>query len=90
MRISVSGTKGFPRSGARDAVRATLPGLDTCLMCHQEPVTESPEEEKIRAFAAAGQAGQGDKNRAGKNEFACADHDFGPFGACCCGVSGLP
>ena len=42
-------------SGARDAVQATLPGLDTCLMCHQEPVTESAEEEKIRAFAAAGE-----------------------------------
>lgn len=42
-------------AGARDQVRATLPGLDTCLLCHQEAVTENPEEEKIRAFAAAGQ-----------------------------------
>jgi hypothetical protein len=41
-------------AGARDAVRATLPGIDTCLMCHGEAVTESAEEEKIRAFAAAG------------------------------------
>ncbi|MBI4466242.1 MAG: cytochrome c3 family protein [Acidobacteria bacterium] len=41
-------------AGGRDQERATLPGLDTCLMCHQEAVTESSEEEKIRAFAAAG------------------------------------
>lgn len=41
--------------GARNQVHATLPGIDTCLMCHEEAMTDSPEEEKIRAFAAAGQ-----------------------------------
>jgi hypothetical protein len=42
-------------TGARDQVQATLPTIDTCLMCHEEAVTESAEEEKIRAFAQAGQ-----------------------------------
>jgi len=42
-------------AGARDAVRATLPTIDTCLMCHGEPMTDNPEEEKIRTAAAAGQ-----------------------------------
>lgn len=42
-------------AGARDAAHATLPTLDTCLLCHGEAVTESAEEEKIRTFAAAGQ-----------------------------------
>ncbi|MFQ5723008.1 MAG: cytochrome c3 family protein [Terriglobia bacterium] len=41
--------------GAREQVQATLPGLDTCLMCHEEALTESPEEERLRAFANAGQ-----------------------------------
>lgn len=41
--------------GARDAAQATLPGIDTCLMCHTEALTESTEEEKIRAYAAAGE-----------------------------------
>lgn len=40
-------------AGARDGVHATLPSLDTCLMCHAEALTESPEEEKIRSFAAS-------------------------------------
>jgi hypothetical protein len=42
-------------AGAQDQARATLPTLDTCLLCHSEPLTESPEEEKIVALAAAGQ-----------------------------------
>lgn len=42
-------------AGAQEAAQATLPTLDTCLMCHSEALTESAEEEKIRAFAAAGQ-----------------------------------
>lgn len=41
--------------GARDAAQATLPAVDVCLMCHAEALTESAEEEKIRALAAAGQ-----------------------------------
>lgn len=42
-------------TGAREQVKATLPTLETCLMCHAEAVTDSPEEEKIRQLAAAGQ-----------------------------------
>lgn len=42
-------------AGARQQAKATLPGIDTCLNCHQEAVTKSDEEEKIRAFARAGQ-----------------------------------
>jgi len=32
-----------------------LPSLATCMDCHEEPLTESPEEQKIRDMAAAGQ-----------------------------------
>jgi len=32
-----------------------LPDLNTCLECHKEPVTKSPEEEKIRQFQKKGQ-----------------------------------
>jgi len=32
-----------------------LPALTTCLECHEEPVTESAEEQKIRDLAEAGQ-----------------------------------
>jgi hypothetical protein len=42
-------------AGAREQVKASLPGIDTCLVCHAEPLTDSPEEEKIRTFAAAGE-----------------------------------
>lgn len=31
-----------------------LPHIDTCLECHKEPMTKSPEEEKIRIFAKQG------------------------------------
>lgn len=31
-----------------------LPTLETCLGCHAEAITESPEEEKVRTAAAAG------------------------------------
>ena len=41
-------------TGAQDQERATLPSLDACLLCHSEPLRESPEEEKIRTLAAAG------------------------------------
>ncbi len=40
--------------GARDQVRATLPSLSACLMCHQAPLTQSAEEQKIRDLAQAG------------------------------------
>jgi len=42
-------------TGARDQAKATLPGLDTCLLCHAEPLSESREEEKIRTLAEAGE-----------------------------------
>ncbi len=42
-------------AGARGNEKATLPGIDVCLGCHREPLTKSPEEEKIRAFARSGQ-----------------------------------
>jgi hypothetical protein len=42
-------------TGAQDQVHATLPTLDTCMMCHSEAGTDNPEEEKIRQLAAAGQ-----------------------------------
>lgn len=33
---------------------AGLPSLDLCLTCHETPITESPEEEKIRTLARQG------------------------------------
>jgi hypothetical protein len=41
-------------SGAESQAHAVLPNLATCLACHEEAVTESPEEQKLRALAAAG------------------------------------
>jgi hypothetical protein len=32
-----------------------IPHLNTCLECHKEPVTQSPEEEKIRQFQKKGE-----------------------------------
>jgi len=32
-----------------------MPKLSACLECHKEPITQSPEEEKIRQFAKKGQ-----------------------------------
>jgi hypothetical protein len=32
-----------------------LPDLNTCLECHKEPITKSPEEEKIRQFQKKGE-----------------------------------
>ncbi len=40
--------------GASDQARATLPTLETCMLCHEMALTENPEEEKLRAIAAAG------------------------------------
>lgn len=39
--------------GATTQAQATLPSLETCLMCHEEAVTESAEEEKLRTIAQA-------------------------------------
>lgn len=33
---------------------ASLPSIDTCMLCHETPLTESPEEEKIRTLASEG------------------------------------
>ena len=33
------------------AAAAGVPSVDTCMMCHQGALTESPEEEKVRQFA---------------------------------------
>ncbi len=33
---------------------AGMPTVATCMECHKEPITKSPEEEKIRQFAAKG------------------------------------
>lgn len=41
--------------GARQQEHATLPPLDTCLACHEQALTQNPEEEKIRTLAGAGQ-----------------------------------
>lgn len=41
-------------AGVETQARATLPGLDTCLACHESALTTSPEEQKIRTLAAAG------------------------------------
>lgn len=43
-------------TGAREQARATLPTLETCLVCHAEPVSEkvNVEEQKIRLLAKAG------------------------------------
>jgi hypothetical protein len=41
-------------AGVRTGEKASLPSLDTCLMCHREPLTKSAEEEKIRTFESAG------------------------------------
>jgi hypothetical protein len=39
-------------SGVEDEIRATLPGTEVCIGCHEEALTESKEEEKIREFHA--------------------------------------
>ncbi len=41
-------------AGAQSEIHATLPGLDTCMNCHQAALTQSREEAKLRELAAAG------------------------------------
>jgi hypothetical protein len=41
----------FVRKGAHSG----LPGLSTCLQCHEQPQTDKAEEKKINQLAAAGQ-----------------------------------
>lgn len=43
-------------ASVREQAFASLPSVETCMICHTSPLTESPEEEKIREFAAAGRA----------------------------------
>lgn len=51
--------KGLPCDGCHQSVEhaaaAGIPNLDTCMMCHQGAITDSPEEEKVRQYAAKGQ-----------------------------------
>jgi hypothetical protein len=39
---------------AMTGAHSGLPGLSTCLQCHEDPVTEAPEELKIAELAGAG------------------------------------
>jgi len=41
--------------GVEDRVRATLPGVEVCIGCHEEAVTDSPEEAKIRDYYGRGE-----------------------------------
>jgi c(7)-type cytochrome triheme protein len=41
-------------TGARTEEHATVPALAMCMTCHESALSKSPEEAKIRAFAAAG------------------------------------
>ncbi len=41
--------------GVQDKVRATIPSIEICIECHSEPVTDSPEEEKIRTYYSKGE-----------------------------------
>lgn len=36
---------------ASEGPYATLPGMKTCLLCHEEPQGESPEEPRVREYA---------------------------------------
>ncbi len=36
--------------------QATIPNTDVCIECHEEAVTESSEEEKIRQYAQRGES----------------------------------
>lgn len=49
---------------------AGLPSLSVCMGCHEEPQTDSPEEQKIRGLAAAGQ------NDVFRKLFRMPDHVF--------------
>ena len=50
--------KGLPCTMCHQSVEtatfASLPRIDDCMTCHQGAITESPEEEKIRQYAAKG------------------------------------
>ncbi|MBZ5648155.1 MAG: cytochrome c family protein [Acidobacteriia bacterium] len=42
-------------TGVQTKAHATLPDLAVCMGCHETPLSQSPEEAKIRTIAAAGQ-----------------------------------
>jgi hypothetical protein len=50
--------KGLPCDGCHQSVAraasAGIPTTETCMMCHQGTITDSPEEEKVRQYAAKG------------------------------------
>jgi hypothetical protein len=50
--------KGLPCDGCHQSVErassAGIPKTDTCMMCHQGTITDSPEEEKVRQYAEKG------------------------------------
>ena len=41
-------------SGAQAQQHATIPEIAFCMACHENPLTKSPAEERLRAIAAAG------------------------------------
>ena len=50
--------KGLPCDGCHQSVAraasAGIPTTETCMMCHQGAITDSPEEEKVRQYAEKG------------------------------------
>ena len=42
-------------TGVQTQAHATLPAIATCMGCHETPLSQNPEEAKIRTIAAAGQ-----------------------------------
>jgi len=50
--------KGLPCDGCHQFVEkasfAGMPSTETCMMCHQAAITDSPEEEKVRQYAEKG------------------------------------
>ena len=50
--------KGLPCDGCHQFVEkasfAGMPTTETCMMCHQATITDNPEEEKVRQYAAKG------------------------------------
>lgn len=45
----------FCHSTVATSKQATIPNTETCLKCHSTAITDSPEEEKIREYAARGE-----------------------------------
>lgn len=41
--------------GVKERIHATLPDVEVCIGCHSEPVTDSPDEEKIREYYSKNQ-----------------------------------